>query len=228
MNNAVRSATNAFDVDTCMACAEREGNRLIAIIDYGAGNLKSVQHALTRLGMPCRITNDPEKLYEADALILPGVGAFKDAMDELERLGLTEAIKDNVRRGKPILGICLGMQLFYEKSHEHGEWEGLGLLEGEVVRFRHDLKVPHMGWNNLLKGAESDFAPWITPDDYVYFVHSYYVVPKNREEVLYWTDYGVRFPAVVKRNHIFGMQFHPEKSGETGMKLLKNFGEAIK
>ncbi|MCU9613791.1 imidazole glycerol phosphate synthase subunit HisH [Caldibacillus lycopersici] len=200
---------------------------MIAIIDYGAGNLKSVQHALTTLGLASEITADPEKLYQAAALILPGVGAFQNAMVELNRLGLVAAIKENAKLGKPILGICLGLQLLYEKSYEQGEWGGLGLLSGEVIRFNTEWKVPHMGWNNLIKGTESAFGREITADDYVYFVHSYYVDTKNPEEVLFWSDYGCKFPAVVKKDNIIGIQFHPEKSGETGMKLLKSFGEMM-
>lgn len=201
---------------------------MIAIIDYGAGNLKSVNHALNGLGLEAEITSNPENLYSADALILPGVGAFHDAMVQLESLNLIQAIKENVSQGKPILGICLGMQLFYEKSYEYGEWEGLGLLEGEVVRFNHNLKVPHMGWNQLIKGADSELANKLGENEYVYFVHSYYVLPKHKEEVLYWADYGVKVPAIVQKENIIGMQFHPEKSSDTGMKLLKAFGEMIK
>jgi glutamine amidotransferase len=201
---------------------------LIAIIDYGAGNLKSVNHALKGLGLETDITSNPERLYSADALILPGVGAFRDAMIELERLNLVEAIKENAGSGKPILGICLGMQLFYEKSYEHGQWEGLGLLEGEVVRFNHDFKVPHMGWNQLKKGTDSEFTEKLTENEYVYFVHSYYVVPKHPEEVVFWTDYGVKFPAMVQKGNLIGMQFHPEKSAETGITLLQAFGAMIK
>lgn len=201
---------------------------MIAIIDYGAGNLKSVNHALNDLGFQTEITDNPKKLYEADALVLPGVGAFKDAMDQLHALNFIDSIKENVQAGKPILGICLGLQLFYEKSYEHGEWTGLGLLEGEVVRFDQQLKVPHMGWNQLVEGTNSCFHEVLQKNEYVYFVHSYYVKPKNVDEVLYWTDYGVKVPAIVKKENIIGMQFHAEKSGDTGKKLLKVFGELIK
>ncbi|MRG87250.1 imidazole glycerol phosphate synthase subunit HisH [Salinibacillus xinjiangensis] len=204
---------------------------MISIIDYGAGNLKSVNHALNKLGFEAEIISSKEKINQSTALILPGVGAFEDAMNQLRDLDLVDCIKDNVQAGKPILGICLGMQLFYEKSYENGEWEGLGLLEGEVVRFGDQLKVPHMGWNNLIPGpnfdAQNGIGTGIEQKDYTYFVHSYYVKPKNREEVVLGSDYGIEFPAVVQKNNIYGMQFHPEKSSEVGMTLLKNFGELI-
>ncbi|MBB6454145.1 glutamine amidotransferase [Salirhabdus euzebyi] len=205
---------------------------MIGIIDYGAGNLKSVHHALTKLGFASEIVSTEERINESKALILPGVGAFKDAMDNLKQVSLINCIKENVQAGKPILGICLGMQLFYETSFENGEWEGLGLLEGKVVRFDHELKVPHMGWNNLIPGpqyeADNGIGKEVTKGEYSYFVHSYYVDPENKEEVVFYSDYGLEFPAVVQKDNIYGMQFHPEKSSETGMKLLKNFGELIK
>ncbi len=204
---------------------------MIAIIDYGAGNLKSVYHALTKLGFEAEITSSTEKINKSDALILPGVGSFKDAMEQLRNSGLIEAIKDNVQKGKPILGICLGMQMFYEKSYENGVWDGLGFLQGEVVQFEAPLKVPHMGWNQLITGPalkqSNGIGKSISKGEYTYFVHSYYVVPKNKEEIVFWSDYGELFPAVVHQNNIYGMQFHPEKSSETGMQLLKNFGELI-
>lgn len=204
------------------------GTFMIAIIDYGAGNLKSVYHALQELGYESKVTSDKEELYLADALILPGVGAFKDAMLQLNRLQLADTIKEVVQYGKPILGICLGMQLFYEKSYENGEWDGLSLLEGEIVRFDHHLKVPHMGWNKIIRESTGTVTDPSLNNEYVYFVHSYYVKPKREEEVLYWTDYGIKFPAAVKKGNIIGMQFHPEKSGDAGMELLKSFGELVK
>jgi glutamine amidotransferase len=200
---------------------------MIAIVDYGVGNLKSVYKALKKLNFEAIITSDGEKINKSEGIILPGVGAFKDAMEHLVESGLINCLKENVEKGKPILGICLGMQLLYDISYEDGKWEGLGLLKGEVVRFDNTLKVPHMGWNKLLKGTEGPIGENID-DEYVYFVHSYYVKPKNKEEVVFWTDYGVAVPGVVRNKNILGMQFHPEKSGETGMKLLKNFGELIK
>ncbi len=204
---------------------------MISIIDYGAGNLKSVYHALTKLGFQTQIASTVDQINNCDALILPGVGAFKDAMNHLNESGLVDSIKENVQFGKPILGICLGMQLFYEKSYENGEWDGLGFLEGEVIRFNDNLKVPHMGWNNLIPGPnynpDKGIGKQIGNAEYTYFVHSYYVAPKNKEEIVFFSDYGIKFPAVVQKNNIYGMQFHPEKSSETGMTLLKNFGELI-
>lgn len=201
---------------------------MIAIIDYGVGNLKSVYNALEKLGFKGVITNDVAVINESKGIILPGVGAFKDAMEQLKKSNLITCIKENIEKGKPILGICLGMQLLYDKSYEDGEWEGLGFLKGEIVRFDDRLKVPHMGWNKLILGAPDGIGKDIYDDEYVYFVHSFYLQSANRQEVIFWTDYGVEVPAVVRKGNILGMQFHPEKSGETGMKLLRNFGEMVK
>lgn len=200
---------------------------MIAIIDYGVGNLKSVYKALIKLGFNAQITSKEEDINKSKGIILPGVGAFRDARKHLIDSGLINCLKKNIKSGKPILGICLGMQLLYEKSYEDGEWDGLGLLKGEVVRFNGTLKVPHMGWNQLIKGVDDSIGKDME-GEYVYFVHSYYVKPQKTKEVVLWADYGVQVPAVVRRGNILGMQFHPEKSGETGMKLLKNFGELIK
>jgi imidazole glycerol-phosphate synthase subunit HisH len=200
---------------------------MIAIIDYGVGNLKSVYKALKCLGFEVSITSKEDEINNAKALILPGVGAFKDAMDNLNKSGLVNCIKRNINEGKPVLGICLGMQLFYEKSYEDGEHVGLGVLKGEIVRFSDELKVPHMGWNNFIKGSEDSIAKDIKDSEYVYFVHSYYLKPEDKDEVVLWTDYGAKVPAVIRKDNIIGMQFHPEKSGGTGLKLLKNFGELI-
>lgn len=200
---------------------------MIAIIDYGVGNLKSVYKALAGLGFEAIITSKEDEINNSKALILPGVGAFKDAMDNLNKSGLVECLKKNIKEGKPVLGICLGMQLLYEKSFEDGEHEGLGLLKGEIVRFSDELKVPHMGWNNFTRGTEDSIAKDIRDSEYVYFVHSYYLKPEEKDEVVLWTDYGVKVPAIVRKDNIIGMQFHPEKSGDTGIKLLKNFGELI-
>jgi glutamine amidotransferase len=200
---------------------------MIAIIDYGVGNLKSVYKSLVNLGFEAIITSDMDEINNSRAMILPGVGAFKDAMDNLEKSGLIYSIKKNIASGKPTLGICLGMQLLYEKSYEDGEYDGLGILKGDIIRFQEGLKIPHMGWNSLIKGVEDKMAEGINEGDYVYFVHSYYLKPKNNNEVVFWSNYGVNVPAVVRSGNVIGMQFHPEKSADVGMRLLKNFGELI-
>ncbi len=202
----------------------------MVIIDYGVGNIRSLYNALMRLGYSVKVSNNIDEINSSNAIILPGVGAFKGAMDNLKKLNLVDTIKENANKGKPILGICLGMQLLFEKSYEDGETIGLGLLEGEIVKFDSDIKVPHMGWNNLIpgQGADSSIAKGITIDDFVYFVHSYYLKTQNPKQVVFSTDYGVNVPAVVKKDNIIGMQFHPEKSSNTGIKLLSNFGELIK
>lgn len=200
---------------------------MIGIIDYGAGNLKSVYKALTSLGFETVITSNENILDSCSAMVLPGVGAFKDAMDNLKMRGLVSCIKRNIRSGKPTLGICLGMQLLYEKSYEDGEHSGMGILKGEILRFNSGLKIPHMGWNSLRKGTEDIIAEGINEGDYVYFVHSYYLKPACNDEVILWSDYGAEVPAVIRKGNVVGMQFHPEKSSEVGRKLLKNFEELI-
>ena len=201
---------------------------MIAIIDYGVGNIKNVYKAFTNLGLDVVVTPDKELINKSSAIILPGVGAFKDAVDNLKKYDLVDCIKENVGRGKLIFGICLGMQLLFDKSYEDGEWDGLGLLGGEIVRFSEKLKVPHMGWNSLIKAKDDEIGRNIKEGEYVYFVHSYYLKPSNKEDVIFWTDYGVKVPAIVRKNNIIGMQFHPEKSGKTGLKLLSNIKEMIK
>lgn len=201
---------------------------MIAIIDYGVGNIKNVYKAFTNLGLDVVVTPDKELINKSSVIILPGVGAFKDAVDNLKKYDLVDCIKENVGRGKLIFGICLGMQLLFDKSYEDGEWDGLGLLGGEIVRFSEKLKVPHMGWNRLIKAKDDEIGRNIKEGEYVYFVHSYYLKPSNKEDVIFWTDYGVKVPAIVRKNNIIGMQFHPEKSGKTGLKLLSNIKEMIK
>jgi len=200
---------------------------MIAIIDYGAGNIKSLQFALEKLNKQSILTNDPQVIREAASIILPGVGAFKDAMDAINDLGLTEVIKQEVAAGKPILGICLGMQLFYERSYEDGDWEGLGLLKGDIKRINDTVKVPHMGWNTITKHIDSPLLNELPNDLYVYFVHSYAVTSFDHASLVGSTEYGGLIPAIVKQGNITGMQFHPEKSGEIGIKLLQNYEELI-
>lgn len=201
---------------------------VIAIIDYGMGNLYSVSRTLERMGHRSTVTSDPEEIRRADGVILPGVGAYGDAMRELKQRGLVDVIKDvALEKGRPFLGICLGMQLMFTGSDEHGYHQGLNLLPGHVVRFQGEYNIPHMGWNELcfngphplLRGVEEGF---------VYFVHSYHVLPDNPEEILAVTDYHGSVTAIVGRNNLYGMQFHPEKSGETGRRLLERFAALCK
>lgn len=196
---------------------------MIGIIDYGMGNLFSVSKALERLEVEYFISEKKHELIQADALILPGVGSFKDAMERLNATTLTTMIKEFIQTGKPLLGICLGMQLLFEQSEENGLTKGLGLLPGQVVHFPvGELKVPHMGWNRLQFGHLNPILANIT-EDHVYFVHSYYVQTTERDVVIATSKYDVDVPAIVGRNEVFGMQFHPEKSGDIGMQLLYNF-----
>lgn len=203
---------------------------MIAVIDYGAGNLFSVQNALNFLGIKNIITSDKEKIEKADKLILPGVGAFPDAMKKLEESGLVEAIKEQVRKKKPLLGICLGMQLLFEKSFEFGETEGLGFIKGYIdIMKPKNLVIPHMGWNELEKNTPCSLTENLYGGEYVYFVHSY-AACCNQENVAAYTYYGGKIPAIVlsdKEYKVYGCQFHPEKSGETGASILKSFYEII-
>ncbi|NEN83238.1 imidazole glycerol phosphate synthase subunit HisH [Paenibacillus elgii] len=195
---------------------------MIAIIDYGMGNLHSVASAVERLGYRGVIVSDEQELLEAEGAILPGVGAFGDAMDHLRESKLDVAVKRYAASGKPLFGICLGMQLLFSRSEEHGLHEGLNLLPGDVVRFRGDYKVPHMGWNKLEFRQASPLFEEVE-EGHVYFVHSFHVKPEQPGDLLAVTDYYQQVTAIVGRNNIFGMQFHPEKSGSVGMKLLGNF-----
>ncbi|MBU0503158.1 MAG: imidazole glycerol phosphate synthase subunit HisH [Candidatus Omnitrophota bacterium] len=208
---------------------------MTGIIDYGMGNIHSVQKALESLGDKTIVTNNPEELRKCEKIVLPGVGAFADAMKELEKQGLVLAVIDAIKNKKIFLGICLGMQLLFESSRESKGAKGLGVLKGEVKKFipGKGLKVPHMGWNQLNK-VISDKAPGVTEcpllkglpeNSYVYFCHSYYPDPKYKEIVSATTDYGIKFTSVVWQDNIFGMQFHPEKSQAVGLRILKNFVE---
>lgn len=195
---------------------------MIAIIDYGMGNLHSVSKAVERLGVEAKVTSDEREIMSSEGAILPGVGAFGDAMDNLRQTGLHDAVLHYAATGKPLLGICLGMQLLFTESEEHGSHRGLNLLPGSVVRFRGDYKVPHMGWNRLeFLQASPLFAE--AEQGHVYFVHSYHVKPERASDLLATTDYHQQVTAIVGRDNVFGMQFHPEKSGALGIKLLGNF-----
>lgn len=201
---------------------------MIAIVDYGVGNIKNVYNYFSKINKDVAVTNDKKVIDNSSLIILPGVGAFKDAMENLRKYDLIDTIKNNVANGKFLIGICLGMQLLYETSYEDGKWEGLSLLEGEIVRFQKNLKVPHMGWNSLIKKKEDIIGKNIVDGEYVYFVHSYYLKPKNEKEVVFITQYGVDVPAVIRKDNIIGMQFHPEKSGKIGEKFLTNIKEMIR
>ena len=200
---------------------------MIAIIDYDAGNIKSVEKALDFLGQDVVITGEPEKILKADKVILPGVGAFGDAMANLRRTGLDEVIRQVVCRGTPFLGICLGLQLLFERSEESPGVEGLGILPGEILRIprAEGLKIPHMGWNSLKLTGNGRLFQGIEEDPYVYFVHSYYLKAADPGIVKAVTEYGVEIHASVEKDHVFACQFHPEKSSETGLAILKNFAE---
>ncbi|MDE7423825.1 MAG: imidazole glycerol phosphate synthase subunit HisH [Lachnospiraceae bacterium] len=199
---------------------------MIAIIDYDAGNLKSVEKALQYLGEDVVITREKELLLSADKVILPGVGAFEDAMGKLEKYKLIDPIKRIVDKGTPFLGICLGLQLMFERSDEsEHNVPGLGILEGEIVKIppKKDLKIPHMGWNSIQIKKGSKLFQGIEDDSYVYFVHSYYLKAKHEEDVAATTEYSTWIHASVEHGNVFACQFHPEKSGEVGLKILKNF-----
>ncbi|WP_336776881.1 imidazole glycerol phosphate synthase subunit HisH [Paenibacillus sp. MMO-58] len=196
---------------------------MIAIIDYGMGNLHSVSKAVERLGYEAVVTADPAVIAAADGAILPGVGAFGDAMENLRETRLDEVTKAYAASGKPLLGICLGMQLLFSQSEEHGVNEGLNLLPGKVIRFQGDYKVPHMGWNKLsFLQSESPLFKDLE-EGHVYFVHSFHAKPEVASDLLATTDYYQQVTAIVGRDNVYGMQFHPEKSSDLGIKLLGNF-----
>ena len=200
---------------------------MIAIIDYGVGNLFSLKSSFDAIGADTVVTNNPEEIRGADKILLPGVGAFSDAAKKLKSSGLAEIITEEAKSGKPLLGICLGMQLLFEKSYEYGEHEGLGLIKGEIRPIADvipkELKVPHIGWNALkFKGTPSPIFKNIKDGDFVYFVHSYYGANCN-ESVIATSEYGAELTAAVADGTVFGCQFHPEKSGEVGLSILRAF-----
>lgn len=209
---------------------------MIAVIDYGVGNLFSLLSSLNYVGLDTKLTNNIEEIKNAEGIILPGVGAFRDAIGNLEKYGLKEILINEAKNGKPFLGICLGMQMLFEKSYEYGEYEGLGLINGTVQEIKKyipknsDLKIPHMGWNSLaINDAFKDdkILKDVYNNEYVYYVHSYFAKTDMKNIVAY-SEYGTKISGIVKNENVYGMQFHPEKSGDTGLKLLKNWGELIK
>ncbi len=210
---------------------------MIAIVDYGMGNLRSVLAGFTRVGHDAVITREPAVIDSASHVVLPGVGAFRDCMDNLEKYRLVESILKAIDSGKPFLGICLGLQLLFEESEEFGKHKGLGVLKGRVVRFKDNmpekdgnedstqfLKIPHMGWNNIRILKRHDILNGLSDNSYLYFVHSYYVEPEDKDAAVTITSYGMDFVSSVSHKNIFACQFHPEKSQKTGLKILKNFG----
>lgn len=200
---------------------------MIAIIDYGMGNLRSVQKGFERVGHPAIVTSDPAQVTRADKIVLPGVGAFEDAVAELHRLGMVGPILKAIDAQKPFLGICLGLQLLFETSFENGTHKGLGVLPGEVVRFDlpKEYAVPHMGWNQLAIRNRSPLLDGLAEGTHVYFVHSYYVAPRDPSVVATETDYGGPFCSMIWRDRLYATQFHPEKSQSDGLRMLKNFAE---
>lgn len=199
---------------------------MITIIDYGAGNLFSVQNALNFLGLENQVSSDPDDLNRADGLILPGVGAFPLAMEKLRETGLVSCIQENAKI-KPLLGICLGMQMLFEESEEFTRTEGLSLIPGKVDKIVCPYKIPHMGWNSLEITRKSPLLKGVSEGDSVYFVHSFMAYTSG-ENISAQCDYGVKVPALVERGNVFGAQFHPEKSGEVGLQILRNFGDLTK
>lgn len=200
---------------------------MIAIIDYDAGNIKSVEKALQKLGADVVITNDAQEILRADKVILPGVGAFGDAMANLKKFGLDKVIYEVVENGTPFLGICLGLQLLFERSDETPGVAGLGILKGEILRIpdKDDLKIPHMGWNSLHLQNQGRLFMGLSEQSYVYFVHSYYLKADHEQIVKATTDYSVNIHASVEKDNVFACQFHPEKSSDVGLQILKNFVE---
>lgn len=195
----------------------------VAIIDYGVGNLRSVEKAFAAVGVDAVVTGDMQTLRSAKRLVLPGVGAFGACMQALDEHGFVNLVLDAAQAGTPLLGVCVGMQMLFEESEEFGRTKGLGLLKGHVRRFGNELCVPHMGWNQVGQRAANTLFEGVSNDSFFYFVHSYYCEPSDSVSIIGDTDYGVDFASVVRHENICGVQFHPEKSQDAGLKLLKNF-----
>ena len=198
---------------------------MIAIIDYAINNLRSVEKAFQSLGVDVLATNAREEIRKADKMVLPGVGAFADAMNNLKAKNLDSVIREKVEAGTPLLGLCLGLQLLFSESEEFGRHSGLNFVPGKVVRIPAGLKVPHIGWNQLHIKRSDPLLRGIEEGSFVYFVHSYYADPQNQDDVLATTDYGIEFPAITNRKNVWATQFHPEKSQQVGLQILKNFAD---
>ncbi len=196
---------------------------MIAIVDYGMGNLRSVQKAFEKVGAAAHVIQSARDLQESDGIVLPGVGAFGQAMDNLQAAGWIEPLREACSAGVPFIGICLGMQLLFESSEEMGQHSGLGILEGDVRRFDGSLKVPQMGWNQIHIEKPSRLLRAVPDGSYAFFVHSFYCKPRDQSLVLATTEYGAAFASVIGRGNVFGAQFHPEKSQSVGLKMLENF-----
>ena len=201
----------------------------IVIVDYGMGNLRNVQKGFEQIGFETKVTRNKKEIERASAIVLPGVGAFRDCMENLERFGLIEPLLRSVEKGKPYLGICLGLQILFSESEEFGSQKGLNLIKGKVVKFRPDPehKVPHMGWNTIEKERENSFLQGIESGDFFYFVHSYYVIPEEVKWIATFTTYGKPFVSSIWKENLFATQFHPEKSQEKGLRILENFARSI-
>jgi glutamine amidotransferase len=202
---------------------------MITVVDYGVGNLHSVAKALEKVGADIRVTSDWRDIEKSDGVVLPGVGAFKDSMDAMNRSDLAKAIKSFIASGKPFLGVCVGLQMLFAESEEFGVSQGLGVFPGRVIKFPTGQKVPHMGWNQIkIKKNLNPLLRGLTDGDYLYFVHSYYVVPKDESIVAAESNYGVDFTCMVWDKNVFGTQFHPEKSQTVGLKIYENFKVLVK
>jgi glutamine amidotransferase len=212
---------------------------MIAIVDYGMGNLRSVEKGFLKVGVNAKITSNSDEIMDADGVVLPGVGAFRDCMRELTNLSLVDTIVDSIKKGKPYLGICLGLQVLFSESEEFGRCRGLDILRGKVKKFQVSsfkqqgaesatLKVPHMGWNQIRIKKDNPLLRGIEDNAYFYFVHSYYVVPDDESIISTITDYGIEFTSMIWQDNIYAVQFHPEKSQRVGLWMLKNFGNIVK
>jgi imidazole glycerol-phosphate synthase subunit HisH len=204
-------------------------SKQIVIIDYGMGNLRSVQKGFEKIGVEAKLTRNKKEIDRASAIVLPGVGAFKDCMENLEKYGLVDHLLRSIEKGKPYLGICLGLQILFSESEEFGSHRGLDLIRGKVVKFRPDTehKVPHMGWNTVEKQKEVRMLQGIESGDFFYFVHSYYVIPEEAQWISTFTHYGTPFVSSIWKENIFATQFHPEKSQQKGLRILENFVKSI-
>ncbi len=202
---------------------------MVIVVDYGMGNLRSVAKALEKVGLENKISSKPQDIEDSSAVVVPGVGAFGDAIKHLDERGLLEPIIKSIEKGKAYLGICLGLQILFEKGFEFGEHKGLGILKGKVVRFKRKegFKIPHMGWNQIWKNKEEGLFSNIKDGEYFYFVHSFYVIPDDNDVISSTTDYINWFCSSVQKDNIWAVQFHPEKSQKVGLKLLKNFKDFV-